>query len=87
MGDEYVVFTKDSGCHFRSAVDVWEGGSLFLWGLVGVFLGSFQLFLLCVAVFANEIDGVVVFDEHVVEVFALFFFALGCVIVTFNAIV
>ena len=86
MGDEYVVFTKDSGCHFRSAVDVWKGGYLFLWGLVSVFFGCLQLFLRCVAVFANEIDGVVVFDEHVVEVFALFFFALGCVAVSFNAI-
>ena len=87
MGDEYVVFTKDSGCQFRRVVNVWKGGSLFLWGLVGVFLGCLQLFLLCVAVFANEIDGVAVFNEHVVEVFVLFFFALGCVAVSFNAIV
>ena len=36
--------------------------------------------------FANEVDRVVVFDEHVVEVFALFFFAFGCVAVSFNAI-
>ena len=87
MGDEYVVFTKDSGCHFRSAVDVWKGGCLLWWGLVSVFLGCLRLFLLCAAVFANEVDRVVVFDEHVVEVFALFFFALGCVAVSFNAIV
>ena len=46
-----------------------------------------RLFLLCVAVFANKIDGLVVFDEHVVEVFALFFFALDCAAVSFNAIV
>ena len=87
MGDEYVVFTKDMSCHFRSTLDVWKGGSLLLWGLVGVFLGCLRLFLLCVAGFANEVDRVVVFDEHVVEVFALFFSALGCVAVSFNAIV
>ena len=51
----------------------------FLRGLVGVFLVCLRLFLLCVAVFENEIDRVVVFDKHVVEVFALFFFALNCV--------
>ena len=66
---------------------VWKGSSLFLWGLVGVFLVCFWLFLLCVAVFASEIDGVVVFDEHVVEVFTPFFVDLNCVAVRFNAII
>ena len=87
MGNQYVVFAKDSGRHVRNALDVWKGISLFLWGLVGVFFECFQLFLLCVAVFANEIDGVVVFHEYVVEVFAFFFFDLNCVAVSFNSIV
>ena len=51
------MFAKDSGCHFRTAVDVWKGGSLFLRGLVDVFLVCLRLFFLCVAVFANEIVG------------------------------
>ena len=61
--------------------------ALFLWGLVGVLLVCLRLFLLCIAVFANEIDREVVFGEHVVEVFALFFFALDCVAVSFNVVV
>ena len=46
---------------------------ILLWGLIGVLLGCLRLFLLCAAVFANEVDRVVVFDEHVVEAFPLFF--------------
>ena len=57
MGDEYVMFAKDSGCYFRNAVDVWNGSPLLLWGLVRVFFVCFRWFLLCVAVFADENDG------------------------------
>ena len=64
-----------------------EGWLSFLVGIGQCFPCASSVVSSLCCVFANEIDRVVVFHEHVVEVLALFFFALDCVAVSFNAVV